>query len=160
MAYYTSDKARGAEDGMSSEEASRRVNDWAAKSSLNRDNELFDAISEEQDGNTIDHPNSNDIRNERSSSDKTQELNNQILENKLNGGTRSSDGGAKGRDSSNSEVGNRDNSTSHVKSKEVAHNNSKKKTQLSTSASSNTDHISSKNIGHYVLGKWISLNYT
>lgn len=157
MAYYTSDAPRGFQDPVSPEEATRRVNDWAAKSSLNRDNEGFDVISEEQDGNTIDHPLSNEVRNERSSSDKTQELNNQIFDsyNKFNGGTQSTDDRNKGIESSNSEVGNRDNSTSHAKSKEVAHNNSKKKTQLSTSASSNTDHISSKNIGHYVLGKRI-----
>ena len=34
----------------------------------------------------------------------------------------------------------------------TADKNSKKKTQLSTSASSNTENLSSKNIGHYILG--------
>jgi hypothetical protein len=126
------------------DDASRKINEWAGKSEIARNNETFDIISEEQEGNSIENAAINDIKNERSNSNNNQQLNDQIFEEERNGRTRSS---VEGDFKSNN------NDDNKGKSKVREGNNSKKKAQLSTSASSNTDHLSSKNIGHYILGK-------
>ena len=140
----------GSSEELSQEEASRKINDWAGKSEIAKNNETFDIISEEQEGNSIENATINDIKNERSNSNNNnnQQLNDQIFEEERNGRTRSSvDGDFKS--TNNDEIkGN---------SKIREGNNSKKKAQLSTSASSNTDHLSSKNIGHYILGRISSI---
>ena len=134
-------------DEFSNDNASRKINEWAGKSEIARNNETFDIISEEQEGNSIDNATINDIKNDRPNSNNNQQLNNQIFEEERNARTRSSVEG-------DFKTGTNDETKGNSKARDG--NNSKKKAQLSTSASSNTDHLSSKNIGHYILGKFLS----
>ena len=101
---------------------SQAVNAWAGKSELSQKEQKFATISEEQEGA---------MKQESSSSNKHQELNNQILDGKANQQVRSKKEEPR--------------LPSEPKYPDVRNetNRSKKKTQLSTSASSNTEHISS-----------------
>jgi len=109
-------------DSINGVDPSQAVNAWVGKSELSHNAQKFATISEEQECA---------LKQESSSSNKQQELNNQILDGKANQQVRSKKEEPR--------------VPSEPKYPDVTYetNRSKKKTQLSTSASSNTDHISS-----------------